>query len=116
MRCICEEGKSNPKMLQAKHFQEKKVLVPLYKVPIQTHPGNSKVLVSHIQEKITKMGRSTEKGNKEHHRNREPVLEEGSSRKAQLVCMSKIKVEKWCDSCLGIIVRGALRKEWSCQS
>lgn len=98
-------------MLQAKHFQEKKVLVPLYKVPLQTHLGNSKVLVSHIQEKITKMGRSTQKGNKEHHGNGEPVLGEGSGRRAQLVCMSKIKVEKWYDFCLGVIIRRALRKE-----
>jgi len=57
--------------------RNKEVLVPWYKAPIQTHLENCKILVSRIQEKITKMGRGPQKGNKEHQGNGEPVLGRG---------------------------------------
>lgn len=85
----------------------KEVLVPLYKVPLWTHLENCKVLVSRIREKITKMGRGTQKGNKEHQGNGEPVLGEVAGKRAELVCMSKIRVEKGYDYCLGTHHKGS---------
>lgn len=48
------------------------------------------------------MRRSAYKSHKEHQENGEFILGEDSGRRAQLVCMSKMKIEKGYDYCLGI--------------
>lgn len=53
------------------------------------------------------MGRGTQKGNEEHQGNGGLVFGEDSGRRAQLVCISKIKIEKGYDYFFGIHHKGS---------
>lgn len=79
--------------------------MPLYKVSHQTHLENCSS--QPYSRKEIEMRRATYKRNKEHQENGELVLGGDSCRRAQLGCMSKIKIEKGYDYCLGIHYKGS---------